>query len=344
MGKRGADGDAVDPEGAEPRPEPFPEQLVRLSYAALASPQTHVATHIGPDGTVVLWNEHETLVGNLRDQGMRYRFDSATTRVHGILTDSASGKTAVCCSIDTTVLLYPADVPGEALFVTTMPEAVCCGSIGVYGDVFVAVSADRVRVVAVYPFVSPVQLAWVAPSPVLTVVRCRDGPPVIALGDKTTWRLEPASPGIQFTPIAADLLEPTEAKGVDFSTNIWITATALGQCAVLVSRGYPHLNDVVLPISPVAAAWEGRWLFVLGETDPVSHGLEVWAVTPSIGAVCGTYTPEHIGMAPGAFRQPVAGAPETDELGDFCTIAGRYVLWYGQAYILGSPERGTHPE
>ena len=92
--------------------------------------------------------------------------------------------------------------------------------------------------------------------------------------------------------------------------------------SVLVSRAFPHFADVRCPVTPVAAAWEGRWIFVLGEADTVSHSPEVWAVNPSIGSSVGTFHPERL-----RFHLD-------DSLAEYNTISGKIVLWYGSVYLL----------
>ena len=318
MGKRTADGDRAA--AGDPAELPVPTDLVPVHCDSIVPSESFAATHVHADGTVVFQNAEEAVVANLHDNVVYHRFDRAAIDVHGIMEDPETGTTAVCVSHGDMVAVVAADVGGATVYSEKMLEAVCGGEIVLSDGIFMAIKINRV--VLVCPFVMPAtQHAWVAPAPVEHLVRCRSGPPVIVLSDRTVWRPTLDVAGVRFAEASIGVFDPIEAVAHDSSSNICVVREGADFGGVLVSRAFTHLADVRLPIAPVAAAWEGRRILVLGQADGVSHSPEVWVVDPAIGATVGTLFPQQL-----RFRLD-------DALADFNTICGRFVLWFGAVYL-----------
>ena len=323
MAKRSAEGDLATPSKVPlvPEAEAFPAKLVPVDTDAFVPLGGYVATHIHSNGVAIFETGTEAVVANVIDGIIFHHFDLTTSDMLGILADPETGRSAVCIGQGDTVAVILAEIGGETVFGEKMLEGVCGGDIVVSGAMFVAVNVDRV--VLVCPFVTcAVQHAWVAPAPVGHIVRCRTGPPVLVLTNRTTWRPRLGADGVAFEPIDLEVWNPFEATNFDTETGVAVVREAAGMASVLVSRAFPHFADVRCPVTPVAAAWEGRWIFVLGEADTVSHSPEVWAVNPSIGSSVGTFHPERL-----RFHLD-------DSLAEYNTISGKIVLWYGSVYLL----------
>lgn len=318
MGKRTAEGD--DAAAGDPAELPPSTELVPVDCDSIVPSELFAATHVEAGGTVVFQSAEEAVVANLHDGTVYHRFDRAAIDVHGLIEDPETGAVGVCISHGDTVAVVAAAIGGGTVYSEKMTEAVCGGEIAVSGGMFMAIHINRL--VLVCPFVTPAtQHTWVAPAPVEHLVRCRSGPPVIVLSDRTVWRAKLGAAGVRFAAASIGLFDPVTATAHDAASGICVTREGPGHGRVLVSRAFSHLADVGLPVAPVAAAWEGRRLYVLGQADAVSHSPEVWVVDPAIGATVGTLFPAQLRFRP------------DDALADFNTICGRFVLWFGAVYL-----------
>lgn len=325
MSKRSAEGDPLEsilvpPPAAGPAADPFPNDMVLLSYDCIVSPDEFVPTHIASDGSVVLQSETEAVLANLNDGTLHARYTLADAMVHGIA-ETAEGATAFCVTFGDSLAVISAAGTGVDTTAIAMPAPVCGGSIAVCGNTVVAMNRDAVAVL--FPFQSAVAHPWSPPAAIDHFLKCRHGPPVIVLADRSTWRPCFVGPArCEVVPVDVDLWNPLCATDVDFESGICVTANPSGTCTVLLSRAFPYFSDVHIPLTPVRSVWEGKTLFILGDADGTAHSPAVYAITPSIGAVTSTFFPDRIRFHP------------TESLARLNDLRGRFVLWQGAAYLL----------
>ena len=325
MPKRTAEGGTAPPTAATALPKPTappPTDLVYLPFDNIVSPAEFAITHIGADGTAVFQSAREIVVANLEDGTIKHRLDPATTVVHGIIDRPDRAPALVCFSVETHIHFVEATVDAPVFYSEEMPPDVCGGFVAVRGDL-VIVTRDA-SAVAILPLRCK-SVATFGIPPLANIMTTRSGSAVVVTDGPETWSVvDTDGPALSFEAVDTSLEFPAATIWADDTNGVNVMAVYPDTGRVNLSRAYPAFSDIVLPIEPVAAQWEGSSCFVLGKNSAdTDNGPVVYVVSPSLGLVTSIFFPDRLCVRPG---------PDADP--ELNTIRGRYVLWNGQAYMV----------
>ncbi len=333
MPKRTADDDGetpstpVGPVGPSVLPPPTaapPTDLVFCSVDHIVSPTEFNITHVGADGTAVFQSDREIVVANIPAGIILCRLNPATTVVHGVI-DRPEAAALVCISNETWIHFVEATADGPVFYSEEMPPDVCGGLVAVRGDL-VLVTRDS-SAVAILPLLCKSGAMFGMP-PLANIMTTRSGSAVVVTDGPETWSIvDTGAPALKFEAVDTSLEHPMATLWADDTNGVNVMAVFPDTGRVNISGAYPAFSDIVLPIEPVAVQWEGSSCFVLGKNGAdTDNGPVVYVVSPSLGLVTSIFFPDRLCVRPG---------PEPDA--ELNTIRGRYVLWNGQAYMVGAP-------
>lgn len=325
MPKRTAEGGATPPTLATalPRPAaPPPTDLVYLPFDNIVSPAEFNLTHVAADGTAVFQSDRETVVASLEDGTIKYRLDPASTVVHGIIDRPEHAPALVCFSVETHIHFVEAAADAPVFYSEEMPPDVCGGFVAVRGDLVLVTRGGSA--VAILPLLCK-SVATFGIPPLASIMTTRSGSAVVVTDGPETWSVvDTDGPALSFEAVDTSLEFPAATVWADDTNGVHVMAVYPDTGRVNLSRAYPAFSDIVLPIEPVAAQWEGSSCFVLGKNSAdTDNGPVVYVVSPSLGLVTSIFFPDRLCVRPGPEPNP-----------ELNTIRGRYVLWNGQAYMV----------
>lgn len=157
---------------------------------------------------------------------------------------------------------------------------------------------------------------WDPPATVIHMMPDRSGGPLIVLADSSVWMFKPE-------PVMTTRFDGIDLSlGVvaDVKTGILVAGAGDGAGVVLIDHVYPFKN-VKLFGTCVSAEWNGLDLRILIDGG---GGPELVNVTPALGLATSAISPAELVLTTASALLPPRSS----------TVAGRYVIWNGVAYLV----------